>query len=46
MMSLWAESMLLVNGKSPIILPTLPEEQEFVHMNTLWCYLFYKLKGD
>ena len=46
MLSLSAESMLLVNGKLPITPPVVPAEQEFVHMNTLWCYLFYKLVGD
>ena len=45
-MSHSAESMLLVNGKLPITPPVVPAEQEFVHMNTLWCYLFYKLVGD
>ena len=46
MLSNSAESMLLVNGKLPITQPIVPAEQEFVHMNTLWCYLFYKLVGD
>ena len=41
-----AESILLVNGKLSIAPPILPKEVEFVHMNTLWCYLFYKLVGD
>jgi hypothetical protein len=38
--------MLLVNRKLPITLQIVPAGQEFIHMNTLWCYLFYKLVGD
>ena len=29
-----------------IVPPIIPEEQEFVHFNDLWCYLFYKLTGE
>ena len=45
MLSLSAESLCLINGKHNINQPIIPEEQEFVHFNTLWCYLFYKLTG-
>ena len=46
MLSLFAESLCLVDGKHNIIPLIVPEEQEFVHFNTLWCYLFYKLTGE
>ena len=46
MLSLSAESMCLVDGQHNIIPPIIPENQEFVHFNTLWCYLFYKLTGE
>jgi hypothetical protein len=38
--------MLLVDGQHDIVPPIIPETQEFVHFNTLWCYLFYKLTGE
>ncbi len=37
---------MFVNGKWPITQPIVPAEQEFVNINTLWCYLFHKLVGD
>ncbi len=46
MLSLTAESLCLLNGKhnsNPLIIP---EEQECVHFNTLWCCLFYRLSGE
>ena len=46
MLSLFAESLCLVDGKHNIIPLIVPEEQEFMHFNTLWCYLFYKLTGE
>ena len=46
MLSLSAESMFLVDGQHNIVPPIIPEAQEFVHFNTLWCYLFYKLTGE
>ena len=46
MLSLSAESMFLVDGQHKIVPPIIPENQEFVHFNTLWCYLFYKLTGE
>ena len=46
MLSLSAESMFLVDGQHNIVPPIVPEAQEFVHFNTLWCYLFYKLTGE
>ena len=38
--------MCLVDGQHNIVPPIIPENQEFVHFNTLWCYLFYKLTGE
>ena len=38
--------MFLVDGQHSIVPPIVPEAQEFVHFNTLWCYLFYKLTGE
>ena len=46
MLSLSAESLCLVDGQHNIDLPIIPENQEFVHFNILWCYLFYKLTGE
>jgi hypothetical protein len=46
MLSLTAESLCLLDGKHNIAPPIIPEEQEFVHFNTLWCYLFYRLSGE
>ena len=46
MLSLCAESLCLVDGKHNIVPPIIPEAQEFVHVNNLWCYLFYKLTGE
>ncbi len=33
-------------GRHNIVPPIIPEEQEFVLFNDLWCYLFYKLTGE
>jgi hypothetical protein len=38
--------MCLVDGRLNIVPPIIPEAQEFVHFNDLWCYLFYKLTGE
>ncbi len=38
--------MCLVDGHHDIVPPIIPETQEFVHFNTLWCYLFHKLTGE
>jgi hypothetical protein len=38
--------MCLVDGRLNIVPPIIPEAQEFVHFNELWCYLFYKLTGE
>jgi hypothetical protein len=46
MLSLTAGSLCLLDGKHNIVPPIIPEEQEFVHFNTLWCYLFYRLSGE
>ncbi len=46
MLSVSAESICLVNGKQNIIQPVVPAEQGFLHVNNLWCYLFYKLTGE
>ena len=46
MLSLSTQSLCLVDGKHNIVLPIIPEAQEFVHFNTLWCYLFYKLARE
>jgi hypothetical protein len=46
MLPLTAESLCLLDGKHNIAPPIIPEEQEFVHFNTLWCYLFYRLSGE
>jgi hypothetical protein len=46
MLLLSAESLCLVDGKHNIVPPIIPEEQEFVHFNTLWCYLFYRLSEE
>jgi hypothetical protein len=35
-----------VDGRHNIVPPIIPEEQEFVHFNDVWCYLFYKLTGE
>ncbi len=45
-MLLSAESLCLLDGKYNTTLQIIPEEQEFVHFNTLWCYLFYRLTGE
>jgi hypothetical protein len=41
-----AECMCLVDGRLIIVPLIIPEAQEFVHFNNLWCYLFYKLTGE
>jgi hypothetical protein len=46
MLSLTAESLCLLDGKHNIVPPIIPEDQDFVHFNTLWCYLFYRLSGE
>ena len=46
MLFLSAECLCLVDCKHNIDLPIIPEEQEFVHFNTLLCNLFYKLTGE
>ncbi len=46
MLLLSAESLCLVDGKHNIVPPIIPDEQEFVHFNTLWFYLFYWLSGE
>jgi hypothetical protein len=46
MLSLTAESLCLLDGKHNIVPPIIPEEQELVQFNTLWCYLFYRLSGE
>jgi hypothetical protein len=46
MLSLYAESICLVDRKQNIIQPMVPAEQVFLHINNLWCYLFYKLTGE
>ena len=46
MLSLSAECLCLLDGQHNIDPPIIPENQEFVHFNTLWCYLFYKLTGE
>jgi hypothetical protein len=38
--------MCLVDGRLNIVPLIIPEAQEFVHFNDLWCYLFYKLTGE
>ncbi len=38
--------MCLVDSQQDIVPQIIPETQEFVHFNTLWCYLFYKLTGE
>ncbi len=35
-----------MDGRRNIVPPIIPEEQEFLHFNDLWCYLFYKLTGE
>ncbi len=35
-----------MDGRHNIVPPIISEEQEFVHFNNLWCYLFYKLTGE
>ena len=35
-----------MDGRLTIVPPIIPEDQEFVHFNDLWCYLFYKLSGE
>ena len=45
-LSFSAECLCLVDGRLTIVPPIIPEEQEFVHFNDLWCYLFYKLSGE
>ena len=39
----FAENMCLVDGKQPIAVPIIAEDQELVHLNRLRCHLFFRL---